>query len=130
MPVEVRSSEGLGLATADPKRHDAPRTAARRPAASGERLQAVGADRSGGPRGTGFGPCEGGDSLVLARRWPAAAQGSGNESAEEEGACVRGLTFELSGPPPVWRLAREAHDDSERLVGQVPCRWRSARAKG
>ena len=41
-----------------------------------------------------------------------------------------GLTFELSGPEPEWRLAREADDDSERFAGQVPSRWRSARAKG
>ena len=40
------------------------------------------------------------------------------------------LTFELSGPTPEWCLAREANDDSERLAGQVPGRWRSAPAKG
>jgi len=27
-------------------------------------------------------------------------------------------------------LAREADDDLNRLAGQVPSRWRSARAKG
>ena len=26
----------------------------------------------------------------------------------------------------MWRLAREADDDSERFAGQVPRRWRSA----
>jgi hypothetical protein len=42
-----------------------------------------------------------------------------------------GLTFELSGPPPVRRLAREAMIDSERLAAKAACRWRvRARAKG
>ena len=44
------------------------------------------------------------------------------------GSC--GLTFELSGPEPGWRLAREADAKPGRLAGQVPGRWRSARAKG
>jgi hypothetical protein len=41
-----------------------------------------------------------------------------------------GLTFELSGPTPEWRLAREADDDSGRLAGQAPCRWRSRSSEG
>ena len=40
------------------------------------------------------------------------------------------ITFELSGPPPDWRLGREAEDKPESLAAQVPSRWRSARAKG
>ena len=30
----------------------------------------------------------------------------------------------------MWRLAREADDDSERLAGQVPGRWRSRSSEG
>src|SRR6185312_2226227 len=33
-------------------------------------------------------------------------------------------------PSPVWRLVREADDGPQILGGQVPCRWRCARAKG
>lgn len=35
---------------------------------------------------------------------------------------LRPLTNELSGQTPARRLAREEHDDSERLAGQVPSR--------
>ena len=43
---------------------------------------------------------------------------------------VCALTFEVSGPEPGWRLARETDDDLNWLAGQGPCRWRSARPKG
>ena len=44
--------------------------------------------------------------------------------------CLWRLTFELSRPTPDRRLAREVDDGPHRLAGQVPSRWRSARAKG
>src|SRR3990167_4131056 len=42
----------------------------------------------------------------------------------------RCLTFELSGPEPGWRLAREADDGPQRFAGQLPSRWRSASSEG
>ena len=47
-----------------------------------------------------------------------------------DGGWWRRLTFELSGPTPVWRLGREANAKPERLAARVPGRWRSAPAKG
>jgi hypothetical protein len=54
----------------------------------------------------------------------------GREPWEEPDLGLCGLTFELSGPTPEWRLARWTDDVPLREAGQVPGRWRSASSEG
>lgn len=64
------------------------------------------------------------DCVRLSSHWGAAIRALGLVDSIGHWAKV------AEGPEPEWHLAREADDGPQRLVGQVPFRWKSRSSQG